>query len=188
MPRTDDDSFDPNTFYDGPSKSQVKKDALVLQMLGESLAALPADNFAALKIDDRLRDALRELQRQTAHGARKRQMQYVGKLLRAEDCVPLHKAVTAHRLGKRRDAQTLLDVEQWREQVIANDEGLQRWWAEYPATDTKAFRALVRDARSEREINLQAERTGGSSRNHIKAFRALFKAMKTAMAATDDAV
>ena len=53
MPRTDDDSFDPNTFYDGPSKSQVKKDALVLQMLGESLAALPADNFAALKIDDR---------------------------------------------------------------------------------------------------------------------------------------
>ena len=84
-------------------------------------------------------------------------------------------------MGKRRDAKALLDVEQWREQVLQDDVGLQRWWAEYPATDTKTFRALVRDARSERETNLQAERSGGDSRRHIKAYRALFKAMKTAM-------
>ena len=55
MSRTDD-SFDPDTFYDGPSKTQIKKDMLVLQTLGEALAALPAENFAALKIDDRLRE------------------------------------------------------------------------------------------------------------------------------------
>lgn len=179
-----DDSFDPDTFYDGPSKTQVKKDMLALQMLGEALAALPPDDFAALKVDDRLRGALRELQRLTAHGARKRQSQYVSKLLRAEDVEPLHKAIAAHRVGKRRDAQALTDVEQWREQVIDSDDGLQRWWAEHPATETKAFRALVRDARSERDINLQAERTGGDSRRHIKAYRALFKAMKAAIAAT----
>lgn len=183
MPRSDD-SFDPDTFYDGPSKSQVKKDMLALQVLGEALAALPPDNFAALKIDDRLREALRELQRLTAHGARKRQSQYVSKLLRADDVEPLHKAVAAHRLGKRRDAQVLLDIEQWREQIIDGDEGLKRWWTEYPATETKAFKALVRDARNERDINLQVERTGGDSRRHIKAYRALFKAMKIATGAS----
>lgn len=176
-----DDRFDPDEFYDGPSKTQVKKDMLALQVLGEALAALPTEDFAALKIDDRLRQALRELQRLTAHGARKRQAQYVSKLLRAEDVAPLHQAIAANRAGKRRDAQALLDVEQWREQVLAGDDGLQRWWTEFPATETRAFRALVRDARAEREINLQAERTGGDSRRHIKAYRALFKAMKTAM-------
>ena len=90
---------------DRPSKTQVKQAALELQDLGLAMLELPLDQFEAIEMDDRLREAFAELRRITSFGARKRQMQYVGKLLRAEDVEPFRLALAAHRAGKRRDAE-----------------------------------------------------------------------------------
>lgn len=68
-----------------PSKSQRKRDAHALQALGEQLVALPPAHLARLVLPDDLREAVRATKRMSQHGARLRQMQYIGRLMRALD-------------------------------------------------------------------------------------------------------
>lgn len=83
--------------YAGPSKTQVKKDMLELQELGLALGELPTVQFNALDLDQPLRDALVELKRLRNFSARKRQGQFIGKLLRGRDVAPLQRALAARR-------------------------------------------------------------------------------------------
>ena len=93
--RPDNPEFD----IDRPSKTQLKKQSHELQELGQALAAMPADRLDALlkegAIDESLRDALREYQRTRSHEGRRRQLQFVGKLMRHADPQPLRDAVAA---------------------------------------------------------------------------------------------
>jgi ribosome-associated protein len=68
-----------------PSKSQRKREMLALQALGERLVALPAARLEALALLDELRDAVLFARSLTARGARKRQLQYIGRLMRGVD-------------------------------------------------------------------------------------------------------
>jgi ribosome-associated protein len=158
------------TDYAGPSKSQVKRDLHDLQDFGLSLLDLPDSTLDELVTDERLREALHELRRLTAHTARKRQMQYLGKLLREEDTTPLREALAARRAGEVRDKRALKVIEDWRERMLAGDEALAQWRAERPDADTPQLRALVRDARRER---------AGSG--HGRAFRELHRAIRAAL-------
>jgi ribosome-associated protein len=100
-----DPEVDPPVEYDGPSKSQVKRDFHALQDLGLELLELSDATLAALIDDERLLGALRELRRvRDQRGARKRQVQYVGKLLRDEDITPLRAALAARRAPGSRPA------------------------------------------------------------------------------------
>ena len=65
-----------------PSKSQRKRDAQALQALGGQLVALSAAQLARLELPEALHEAVLAAQRMHAHGARTRQMQYIGKLMR----------------------------------------------------------------------------------------------------------
>ncbi|HKY92940.1 MAG TPA: ribosome biogenesis factor YjgA [Nevskiaceae bacterium] len=69
----------------GPSKSQVKRDMTELQALGEQLTRLADTQLAAIPLDDGMRDALAELKRIKSFEARRRQVQYIGKLMRDAD-------------------------------------------------------------------------------------------------------
>ena len=73
---------DPNAAA-APSKTQRKRDSHELQHLGEALAALPDERLARLELPEGLADALREYRRTRSHEGRRRQLQYVGKLMRA---------------------------------------------------------------------------------------------------------
>jgi len=159
-----------------PSKTQRKKDMLALQDLGAALLALPPVQLAAIEMDDRLRDAFDEARRISAHGARKRQLQYIGKLLRGIDPEPLQRALEQTRTHRLRDAQAFHDVEQWRERILAGDEGLNAWLTQYPDADTSQFHTLVRDAR--RELDTPA-RHGAPAMS--KSRRALFRQLRDAM-------
>ena len=81
--------YSPDEEYDGPSKSQLKRDSTALQDLGRELAELGKERLAKVPIDEDLRDAVKDYQRFTAHEAKRRQLQYIGKLMRNVDPEPV---------------------------------------------------------------------------------------------------
>ena len=88
--------------YDGPSKTQVKREMHELQDLGLALLNLPVAQRDAIAMDDRLREALREYHRMPTRESKRRHMQYVGKLLRDTDSAPARLALEQIRAGETR--------------------------------------------------------------------------------------
>jgi ribosome-associated protein len=72
-----------------PSKSALKRQYLALQKLGEELITLKESDLANLPLDEALREAIMEARQIKAHGALRRQKQYIGKLMRYIDPEPL---------------------------------------------------------------------------------------------------
>lgn len=168
---------EPEEQYDGPSKTQQKNAMLELQVLGVTLLELPEEQLDLLITGDGpLREAMLDLRRITAHGARKRQASYVGKLLRDVDVEPLRKALAVWHAHKARDVRALREIEQWREKMIGSEAGWTEWLSRYPASDSKQLRALVRDARQDREMS----KVTGASGNG-RAFREMFKLIREAL-------
>ena len=163
---------------EGPSKTRVKQAMHELQQLGAALMELPDTQLDDIEMAERLRDALHELRRMHAHGARKRQIQYVGKLLRDVDVEPFRRALEAQRSGHAREAAAVREIDAWRERLLAGDDGLANWLKARPESDTPQFRALIARARRERAA-LQARdaRFGGETRNG-PAFRELFQILR----------
>jgi ribosome-associated protein len=147
-----------------------------LQDLGAAVAELPAGRLEALRIEDRLRDAIVELGRTRSHEGRRRQLQYIGKLMKFEDAEALREAVAAYHLGSARDTLELHQAEAWRDLLIAEDDAFERWLAAHPTTDTQQMRSLVRSARKE-----SAE--PGMRRG--RAYRELFQMVKRHMTGVD---
>lgn len=174
--RSRHDSEDDEAF-DGPSRTQLKNESEALQDLGVALLELPAAQFDALDLDERLRNALIELRRLGNHrGARKRQAQYVGKLMRNTDVEPLQRALDERRNNAAREVRALKNVEIWRERLLSDDAGaLDAWLRQHPQADAPTFRALVAHARRE-----HAARADGSDAAPRYA-RELFKALREAM-------
>jgi len=162
-----------------PSRNELKKQMQDLQALGEAIAGLPADRLDKLKIEDRLRDAIDELRRTRSFEGRRRQIQYIGKLMKHENPEPLREAVASYRVGSATDTLALHQAEYWRDQLLAADDALANWVKEYPATDVQQLRSLVRSARKEK---LEP------GERHGRAYRDLFKLVKEHMQAvpTDD--
>ena len=153
--------------FDRPSKTQMKKASHDLQELGEAVVALPDDRLDGLPIDEPLRDAIVEYKRTRTHEGKRRQMQYIGKLMRRADPEPLREAVAAMALGRAKDALALHEAEHWRAELIASDDALTRWTAKYPESDLQQLRSLIRAARKDAAA-IPEQRSG-------KAYRELFK-------------
>jgi ribosome-associated protein len=161
-----------------PSKTALKREAHDLQRLGEALAALSDERLAALAMPAELLDAVVQLKRTRSHEGRRRQLQYVGKLMRRADVEPLREAVAQTQLGTARDALALHQAERWREELARDDDALTRWLAAYPDSDAQRLRSLVRNAR--REAALPPEQ------RHGRAWRELFRFIRPHLDASDD--
>ena len=83
-----------------PSKSAKKRAMTELQALGEALVALSVDQLKKIDLPEDLRDAVRDAQRFTPREARRRQLQYIGKLMRAIDPEPIRAALGKMRSGR----------------------------------------------------------------------------------------
>lgn len=167
VPAEGHDRPSPAEGFGRPSKTQRKKASHDLQDLGEALVALPEARLADLDIDEPLRDAIAEYKRTRTHEGRRRQMQYIGKLMRRTDPEPLREAVAAMQLGRAKDALALHEAERWRAELIADDAALTRWTAEHPDSDLQQLRSLIRAAR--KDAAAAPEQRSG------RAFRELFK-------------
>lgn len=164
-----------------PSKTRRKKDSHDLQDLGEALVAMPDGRLVDLPMDESLLDAIRQYRVTRTHEGRRRQMQYIGKLMRRNDPEPLREAVAAMQLGQAKDALALHDAERWRNELIASDSALDIWLVEHPQADVQQLRSLIRAAR--KDASVAPEQRSG------KAFRELFRFLRqnpTALAAGID--
>ena len=175
MQTDDDTAAAAPSAWSRPSKTQLKKTSHDLQDLGVAVVALPEGRLADLAIDDTLRDAIRDFKRTRSHEGRRRQMQFIGKLMRRVDPEPLREAVAAMQLGHAKDSLALHDAERWRTLLVAADEALADWTAAYPLSDLQQLRSLVRAAR--KDAALAPEQRSG------RAYRELFKFIRQQQAA-----
>lgn len=134
-----------------PSKTQRKKDMAALQALGVRLTRLNAAQLNQVELPERLREAIDAARRITAHEARRRQMQYIGKLMRGVEAAPIEQAL--ERLGGESQAAVSLmhRCEQWRDRLLDDDGALTLLLDESPVDDVQPLRSMIRAARRERD-------------------------------------
>ena len=152
---------------DRPSKSQKKRDMLALQAMGTQLVKLSADQLRKIALPDELRLALEDAQRFTKHEARRRQLQYIGRLMRAVDPTPIKAALDALAGISGEESARLHALERLRTQLMENEaEALDEIAATHPGADLQHLRQLRRNAVKEQE---QAKPP--------RAYRELFRAL-----------
>lgn len=156
---------------DRPSKSRLKQQSHELQELGAALAGLSDASLKGIEMPENLRDAILQYRRTRTHEGRRRQMQYVGKLMHGADADALREAVAAATLGTAQSALVLHEAERWRADLIASDDATTRWLDEHPDTDSQQLRSLVRAARRD-AAGLAPEA------RQPKSFRELFQFIK----------
>lgn len=138
-----------------------------LQDLGGKLVELPRDKLDKLDLPENLRDAVLEARRITSNGAIRRQMQYIGRLMREVDTAPIedqlqrwegkHNAETAH----------FHQLERWRERLLTDDSAMAEFMQLYPQTDSQQMRTLIRNSQREHLANKPPK----SSRELFKLLR-----------------
>lgn len=138
----------------GPSKSQKKRDMHALQELGEELVKLSKERLAKIEISDTLRDAVREAQRIPGRSeALRRQMQYIGKLMREADPAPIKAALDAINGVSRAETARMHRLERLRERLIEDEKVVGEIATQYPGADLQHLRQMRRNAIREKELN-----------------------------------
>ena len=133
----------------GPSKSQRKRDMHALQALGERLVELPESRFARLQLPEDLADAIRLARRITAHEGRRRQVQYVGKLMRRVDPDAILAQLDVDDDRHRLETAVMHAAERWRDTLLETPDRLAEFVGRYPGAAAGNLHALVRSARTE---------------------------------------
>jgi ribosome-associated protein len=150
------------------SKSQVKREMSALQVLGERLVELAPDQIMKIDMPLELRDALLFTKTLNKGEARRRQLQYIGVLMRKADPEPIQKALDTIGRGQLQDAKQFKELEQWRDELIkGNDALLEQILGRFPNADRQSLRQLVLNARKERDVDKPP-----------KSSRALFRYLK----------
>ncbi|MBV8380687.1 MAG: DUF615 domain-containing protein [Paucibacter sp.] len=156
--------------YDRPSKSQKKRDMHDLQGLGNDLLTLPASRLEPLGLPEILLDAIAAAKKITNFEGKRRQMQYIGKLMRKVDPEPIREAVASFKLGHAQDSLALHESEAWRVRLVEDDGALALFIDEHNDVDVQQLRSLVRAARKDREQPPEARKG--------RAWRELFQFIK----------
>lgn len=160
----------PRPIIDEPSKTQLKKNMHALQALGETLTTLNREQLAQLDLPEVLRDALDELERVGKHEARRRHMQYIGKLMREVDPEPIRAQIERWEMGTRANKTAFKASERWRERLIAEPAALDEFLLAQPTVDRDALAALITKARA------QAAQ-GDAPAASRQVFRVVYRAM-----------
>lgn len=152
-----------------PSKTRRKKEMHDLQDFGETLLDLPAATLAKLPLDDRTAQAVADWKKMKTWEAKRRHLQYMGRLLRegnGEDVRAAYEEIT--------DPSRLTRAERQRDALVAGDDAVQEFIADHPGVDVQHLRQLVRNARKEREEVTRAQEAGTAvprSPNYQKLFQ-----------------
>lgn len=171
---------------DDSTRSDQKKESQALQTLGQELLELHPKTLERLQLPEKLLDALHEYQRLSNFEARRRQLQFVGKLMRKLEDSEVAAARTAlheQRSGTGPQQTQILLAEQWRERLIADDAALTLWLEHCPDTDVQPLRALVRQARRD-QTQTQAQTAaaeGAPPAKKGRAYRDLFQLLRRSL-------
>lgn len=160
------DDYDEESFK---SKTAVKKEMHELQALGKRLTELKRSQLEKVPLSEDLRKAIEESSRITQREATRRHLQYIGKLMRAEDTDAIQEAVDLFDASSVAFAQALHALERWRDRLIqGGNEVLSEYIEANPGAEIQHLRQLVRNAKKD----VQNEKNTGASRK-------LFRYLKT---------
>ncbi len=160
-PDIEEDSLEPI------SKTKLKAAMEELQDLGVTLVGLSKDKLAKLNLPENLLDAINEAKRITSNGATRRQMQYIGKLMREVDTAPIVEQL--QRWDGKHTAENAYfhQLERWRERLLADEKVVSEFIGQYPHADIQQLRTLIRNAKREQAANKPPK----SSRELFKLLR-----------------
>ena len=171
------------------SRTDLKRESDELQDLGKELLTLRTDLFNGIGLPDKLAEALAEAKRITNFEGKRRQMQYVGKLMRKlepELVQAARQALEEQQKGSATEKLQLHLAEQWRDRLIADDGALPAWMAEHPGTDTQQLRALIRQARKDAPAADKATESQGLAPRKGRAYRELFQLVREHLGGSAD--
>ena len=150
-----------------PSKTSRKKEMHALQDMGEQLVALSTQRLAELDLPENLMDAIREARRLTQFGAIRRQMQYIGKLMRNIDAEEIREKLVLWDAQSKENAAEFHLLERWRERLIEDESALEEFARTYPRADMTHIRNLIRSIKRDRQADKPP-----------KQFRTFFRALR----------
>jgi len=132
-----------------PSKTRIKRPMHELRDLGKELTELGKDQLEQLDIPESLREAIREMKGISKFGAQRRQIQYIGKLMREVDPVPILAKLDAWKGKSQQHTAYMHLLERWRDRLMGDDSALTELLATHPDADVQRLRALIRNAHKE---------------------------------------
>lgn len=153
--------------YSRPSKTKIKEAMHELRDLGGELVELPVSQLKRLDLPENLLVAIRDCQKITAHGARRRQLQYIGKLMRSVDDEPIRAGLARLRGESAAEIARMHRLERFRVRLLEDEGVLGEIAAQWPAADLQHLRQLRRNALKEKELGKPP-----------KNFRAIFQILK----------
>ena len=130
------------------SKTQRKNQMIALQKIGETLVNLPAAQLEKIPLDPLLADAVSVARSLTTREAKRRQLQYIGRLMRDVDPLPIQTALEKIQLKDRQGTAQFHQIEQWRDKLIASEDDtlLQNFLQKFPHATRQELRQLIRQA------------------------------------------
>ena len=149
-----------------PSKTKKKEAMHELQDLGAELVELSVGQLKRINLPENIFDAVRECQKITAHGARRRQIQYLGKLMRSADDAPIRAGLALLRGESAAETARLHRLERMRTRLLADEAALSDIAATWPGADLQQLRQLRRNA-------LKEQAAGKPPKNYRAIFQAL---------------
>ena len=167
-----DPHFDPER----KSKSQLKREATALQEIGERLVRLSDRHLSSIPMDTELREAVLEARRLRSRGAYRRQLQFVGKLMRSADSLAMVQALERIDSEDYEQVRRFHELEHWRDRlVLEGREALTEFLDAYPTADSQHIRQLVQKARREQSSG----RPPTSSRKLFRYLKELTSTLST---------
>ena len=155
-----------------PSKTQRKKDMHALQGIGEQLVELDPKKLAEFDLPEILTDAIALARPMQKHGARRRQLQYIGRLMREIDALPIQQKLDALQQNSTHQTARLHQLERWRDRLLNDEHALTEFAKQYPQADLQRLRLLIRNAQKEK-----------AAEKPPKNFRLLFQELQASIAA-----
>lgn len=161
------------------SKSQLKREMTALQDLGVELEGLAKDRLARVPMPEALQDAILDARKITNFEGKRRQMQFVGKVMRTlddDEIAVIRAALDAFKGSSKAETARMHLIERWRDLLLKDDTTLTRFLTDHPTVDPQSVRNVIRNARKEQD-----------SGRPPKYFRELFQVIKGALDAKDAA-
>lgn len=156
-----DDSSDNDNFPERPTKSALKRQMTALQKMGETLVDLPEAQLKKIPLENPLLDAIKTARSLKSHEAKRRQLQYIGKLMRNIDAEPIQSALEKVQNKNQQSKAQFHQIERWRDKLIAEgDTALEKLLEQYPDADRQHIRQLMRKAQND---VTQQKNTGGET-------------------------
>ncbi|EEO28777.1 ribosome biogenesis factor YjgA [Oxalobacter paraformigenes] len=159
--------------YERPSKSQRKREMIALQKVGEQLVNESPDRIKRVSMPENLREAIFECQRIKNHEGRRRQLQFIGKIMRSLDEKTLsiiNQTIESWEGLSKADTVLMHALENQREKLLAQETALTEFLHKYPQTNVQQLRTLIRNAKKERAENKPP-----------KAYREIYRLLKQIM-------